>query len=335
MEHTSLENSISAFFTASGTDATRQECDKLAMDLAGEPVVPVPAQGACSYTTVAGPERTAVFQFRSPQEPAVDSRLLDLIKHIHEDLVATTVHYGIVGNNSPLHVYLMERLPGKTHLEARLARASPNELSEQEETFQSNTVLDLGGRFVAELKNAQTLPSSDLLSLRAEYEHKLEILQESLPEPFKGIVIGVKTNLDSLFNDWPLALSHEDLTEGNVLVDPATGHLTGVIDWVNAKIAPFGVSLYGMESFMGAMGQEGWIYYKNAQQMRASLQELLETAMAEALPGLSLAEGCSKLALARKMGILLHYGFFFETGVPARPVQEGEAHLKYLEAFLL
>ncbi|KAF2229750.1 hypothetical protein EV356DRAFT_510232 [Viridothelium virens] len=138
-----LDDSIFDFFSKCGTDATRQECDRLAVSLAGHPIAPVPVQGACSYTVVAGPTQDAIFQFRSLQESPIDPKLLQLVKEIHGDLVPTTIPYGTIGNDSPLQVVLMQKLPGITHLEARLAMASSIGHSVDQGMVKQNTVTDL------------------------------------------------------------------------------------------------------------------------------------------------------------------------------------------------
>lgn len=191
----------------------------------------------------------------------------------------------------------------------------------------------LSRRFVAELKNAQTLSASDVQSLREKYEKKLDILSANLPEPFRGMAMDVHNRLDSLFTEWPMTLSHEDLTEKNVLVDPSTGHLTGIIDWVDAMIAPFGVGLYGVESFMGIMEDDGWRYFSNVERMRVIFEGPIQNAMADILPKIPLGVAGSKLSLAKKLGVLLHYGFVFYDG-QVRAVKEGDANIQYLKAFL-
>ncbi|KAF2229749.1 hypothetical protein EV356DRAFT_555489, partial [Viridothelium virens] len=175
----------------------------------------------------------------------------------------------------------------------------------------------------------------EIRSLRDDIEKKLEILLRNLPDRFKEVIKDIRTSLDSLFTKWPLTLSHEDLTEMNVLINPSTGHLTGIVDWNNARIVPFGLGLYGVESFLGTMENNGWKYYSNVEQIRVTFQELLRTAMAKNLPDLSEAEAHSKLMLAKRLGFLLHYGFVFGDGDGERPVKEGDRNMMYLEAFLL
>ncbi|KAK0609112.1 hypothetical protein DIS24_g12489 [Lasiodiplodia hormozganensis] len=49
----------------------------------------------------------------------------------------------------------------------------------------------------------------------------------------------------------PLTLNHGDLVPGNILVDRATGRLTGVVDWAEAELGWWGLPLYGVEFLLG------------------------------------------------------------------------------------
>ncbi|KAF4545418.1 Protein kinase-like [Lasiodiplodia theobromae] len=49
----------------------------------------------------------------------------------------------------------------------------------------------------------------------------------------------------------PLTLNHGDLVPGNILVDRATGQLTGVVDWAEAEVGWWGLPLYGVEFLLG------------------------------------------------------------------------------------
>jgi hypothetical protein len=51
----SLDNAINRFFE-SETTVIRQECDQFAVSPVGEPIIPVPIQGAFSYTVTARDE---------------------------------------------------------------------------------------------------------------------------------------------------------------------------------------------------------------------------------------------------------------------------------------
>lgn len=49
----------------------------------------------------------------------------------------------------------------------------------------------------------------------------------------------------------PLTLNHGDLVPGNILVDRASGRLTGVVDWAEAEVGWWGLPLYGVEFLLG------------------------------------------------------------------------------------
>lgn len=109
----SLSTSISTFLSTHSS-TTRSECDSLAQSLLHSPTIsPVPIQGSFSYT-VASPSQLA--QFRSPTSP-LDVEVLRRARSIHGSLVADTTFHGQIGQERPLLVYVIEKLPGVTYLE--------------------------------------------------------------------------------------------------------------------------------------------------------------------------------------------------------------------------
>lgn len=114
----------------------------------------------------------------------------------------------------------------------------------------------------------------------------------------------------------------------NIFVDPDTGHITGIIDWAEAKILPFGVSLWGFENTLGYMDSQGWHYYSNCR----SLENLFWQTFRDAVGGVSEAD-MQAISVARMAGFFLRYGFTWEDGVREVPVQEPDSALRYLDAF--
>jgi hypothetical protein len=108
----SLEDTINQFF--SGRAVTRDECDQTATELANEAVKPVPLQGAFSYTVATG---KLLVQFRDPQS-LLDTRTIDLAREIYGNIVPACVNRGVIGPSPSLTIYVMDKVPGITYIEA-------------------------------------------------------------------------------------------------------------------------------------------------------------------------------------------------------------------------
>lgn len=101
--------------------------------------------------------------------------------------------------------------------------------------------------------------------------HKLSLLASTLPTRFTGTVSHAQEELDLLFNHcYPQVLTHGDLSPMNILVSPTTGRVTGIIDWAEAEVLPFGLALYGLENLLGNMGLGGWEYFEIRDELEQS-----------------------------------------------------------------
>lgn len=127
-EEYSVASEIEAFFKK--TSATRDVCDIRAIELAGGNAVPVDVQGACSYSVYAGPEQEYVVQFRL-ESLALRTQVTSLATEIYGSLVPKVTFEGKVGDGQqePLHVYLMSRMRGITHLDFILEHGFPENSS--------------------------------------------------------------------------------------------------------------------------------------------------------------------------------------------------------------
>ena len=130
---------------------------------------------------------------------------------------------------------------------------------------------------------------------------------------------------------------HPDFSSGNIMVDAVSGRLTGIIDWAEATICPFGQDLYTLQDFSGTLHLEhGWRQYKDHEALQRTFWE---TFLKEA--GDLSAEAVEAIRSARILGCLLTHGFVRR--LPNEPfvvpVQEsdevGRYHLRFLDAFLL
>ncbi|KAK8076295.1 hypothetical protein PG994_003567 [Apiospora phragmitis] len=62
---------------------------------------------------------------------------------------------------------------------------------------------------------------------------------------------------------YPQVLSHMDLSETNVLVDEESFDISGVIDWSQASVQPFGFELWALRRMLGVMSGPGWHDYSS------------------------------------------------------------------------
>ena len=121
------------------------------------------------------------------------------------------------------------------------------------------------------------------------------------------------------------------------MVDAVSGRLTGIIDWAEAAICPFGQNLYTLQHFSGTLHREhGWRQYRD----HDALQDTFWETFQKEVGGLS-AEAGEAIRSARILGCLLTHGFIRR--LPNEPfvvaVQEsdeiGRYHLRFLDAFLV
>lgn len=81
-----------------------------------------------------------------------------------------------------------------------------------------------------------------------DYRETLDALSQKLPKRFHPKIAEIRDSLPLLFRPaYPMVVQHDDLLENNIHVDNDTGQITGIVDWQNAIIAPFGVTLSGLE----------------------------------------------------------------------------------------
>lgn len=76
-----------------------------------------------------------------------------------------------------------------------------------------------------------------------EFQSSFDLLARNLPSRFAANLERVREELPSLFKVLPFVLSHGDLNMMNLLVNPKTGNITGIVDWAEARILPFGFAL--------------------------------------------------------------------------------------------
>ncbi|KAL7919530.1 hypothetical protein ACQKWADRAFT_192465 [Trichoderma austrokoningii] len=290
-------------------EVTQDDCDAYARNLAKSSVTPVPWQGFHSYTLRSS--SGLIIQFRSGASPLCSSTT-KLAKQVHGHLAPATTYHGLMPDSS-VSVWVMEIIAGVGYLftESTITAAKLHV-----------TVIDFAKFYAASWKAPQS-PAKDRRHL---YMSQLKHLSSSLPPRFTKILEHTQKNIGQMMDLVPWVLTHQDLSDMNILVDPDSGHITGVVDWADATIEPFGMALWGLETVLGCSGPDGWSYYgDNVSQSRALFWNTLLREI-----GHTISDECRHaIDQVRTLGVLLRYGFCWENGT-INPVKD----TMYLDVFL-
>lgn len=191
--------------------------------------------------------------------------------------------------------------------------------------------------FALSWKMPQTLERAQLDKLQQEYEGDLRLLLHALPTRFQGVIRHCLQALPSIMS-LPLVLTHRDFGDTNILVDPETCHLLGVIDWAEARLEPFGVNLHAVEKLMTKFHlRNGASRYSNYDTLYDTFWRTLK---AETGPDLSDAT-VSTIRSAMLLGFLLECGFTSRLASMPRPTpisendQEGAYNMLQLDSLLV
>ncbi|KAM0481418.1 hypothetical protein ACHAPX_003524 [Trichoderma viride] len=297
------------------------------MSTFGGPVTVVQPQGRFSYT-VSARNDTVIIQFREQDSPLLLTAVTALLSRAHGELVPSFSRVGTLGGQQEggLEVYTMNKLPGVNY--SYMAESLPSD---------ENTMMNFVDSLASFFAQAWTRGRPDYLTsqehgdLAATCRARLDALSESLPGHLIPVVAQVRENMDRLFSgSYPIVLTHGDLGEMNMLVDPDSGALTGVVDWAEASLLPFGFSLYALDSVLGDMYLTGWTYHENADQARRRFWDTFSS-----IEQPSHAER-QQMEVARLAGILFRYGTLVSSGFPGMLGIRGEDNgsLAFLEAFI-
>ncbi|OJD17183.1 hypothetical protein AJ78_02727 [Emergomyces pasteurianus Ep9510] len=178
-----LDDSISDFFKSQAS-VSRHKCDALAISLVDEPLVPVPIQGAFSYTVAAGRQQAQIVQFQA-QSSILNIDVLELVRKIHGGVVA--------------QCYVIEKLPGLTYIEARFIHGVCPDPSEIEVRRQENDAQDFARFFAQSWQNLQSMAPEVIRSQLREYQLKIDLLSQALPQCFTKILSKLRSDLPILF----------------------------------------------------------------------------------------------------------------------------------------
>ncbi|KAF5659648.1 MUS38 [Fusarium circinatum] len=174
---------------------------------------------------------------------------------------------------------------------------------------EKETVKDLAYFFSQAWNSPVPIDSSTVLIKRLDFRQKLQTLAESPPPRFQPLVSYCKDNLQFVFDSAiPWCLNHGDLCHTNIIIDPLTGKLSGVIDWAEGSILPFGCALWGLETVLGRFDFEKgeWVY----DEQREDLEDLFWETFRSHVGSLNPAQERG-ITVARLTGLFFRHAFKF------------------------
>ncbi|EXJ82211.1 hypothetical protein A1O3_06024 [Capronia epimyces CBS 606.96] len=329
-----LDEDIAHFFTKAST--TRSACDARARELTGGRVEPINMQGVCSYTVNAGPHLEYIVQFRL--EPArLKLETSDLAKDVYGDMAPDVWFRGVLGEKKegkePLHVYLIQRIPGVTLFNFFLCYGKPYN-SGQASKWRQNLLEDMARFLAASWKKPQAVEPAYREEMKQTHLKELRLLQEALPTRFQKVIEHCIESLDAIFS-LPMVFLHPDLRINNLIVHEETCRLTGVIDWAEADIYPFGMNLHCLEALTARQRpQVGFVRYHDYDDMQAVFWSTFQQEV-----GPLTNETLTTINTCRVTGLLLSVGFTSRLPIspPHQPICDddyGRNHLLHLDSIL-
>ncbi|KAH9907239.1 hypothetical protein F4778DRAFT_721139 [Xylariomycetidae sp. FL2044] len=254
------------------SQATLNECARLLTDATS--VSPVRIQGPSSYTVVTSSSGVkTVVSFRIPEAKLHGDETQALAREVHGDLCPEAVYHNDIGGetigNRPLGVYTMPLLPGKNLVRVMTtsARARPQLLDPEALRRQSNLVAHLARYFARAWRSAPFVDGAQASSERWSMLKKVAILdsqpQYAFLRPHLRELRG-RDGIALLFSpNHPHVLTHGNIDPTNLLVDPETFDIRGIVGWSSARIAPFGLELTALRRVCGTMVDgERWVDFQ-------------------------------------------------------------------------
>ncbi|KAI9050105.1 hypothetical protein LZ554_006248 [Drepanopeziza brunnea f. sp. 'monogermtubi'] len=317
------QSSIDSFFRRANLTSKHQaECyDLLAKLYPGKPISPAPCQGYCSLTIMVGDD--AVLQFR-PCNYQFDLRMTSAAREVYGTCAPETKY--ITTLQSGLLVYSMERIQGVSLMHMRASKAVPDDANH----YRARLCRDFAA-FLTKSWSRNALAKTALGTVGRSIRARMRMLAAKLPRRFRPTARRIFENLYHV-EALPWVITHGDIVAANIMVDPSSGRLTGLVDWAEAETLPFGICLYGLEEMLGEMTPTGFRFCRDAEYLRTVFWDELK----RSIPELGHNHVLEAVKLARDLGVLLWHGIAFDDGAIDRVVQQGRdiEEIHRLDAFL-
>ncbi|KAK7966300.1 uncharacterized protein PG986_000577 [Apiospora aurea] len=308
-----MQASLADFF-AMRPKPSQKELDGYAASLVpGSTIHPVGMQGSLSYTVVAVRSgRKIIVSFRMPGSK-LGGRIEKAVQNVHGKLVPVATFRGTVSSQTayyePLKVYSMPCLEGKPYLEA--VYFGPQE---RRHDIIKHTVFikDLAKYFARCWTQPQAVDLRQLETKRKSISQKLSLLEDARGYEFLRNTLtqlrGPQGIVCLYSGSWLQVVTHGDLSQTNILVDPETLSITGLVDWSLATVAPFGLELSALRRMSGSMFSDGWTDQPFRPQTEAAFWA--EFWRCTGIEDTNERESVRKMAeLGCKLGVILRYAF--------------------------
>ncbi|WEW59712.1 hypothetical protein PRK78_005192 [Emydomyces testavorans] len=332
------QQAIDKFF-ATRESPTQSECDDHACKISGASAVQqIAVPGSLSYTVrctdFPDEQRDLIVSFRQA-ESSLDQAVLRLARSIHGGLVPAAIFHGKMPNSiPPLLVYTMPYLPGIACLEALSSKA---ELSVGEETRHICFAKHLARYFARCWLSPQPVDPEVHADCQNRVYRRLMKIKTSAPFILPcTTIIELERSLPLLFSQtYPQVLTHNDLSQTNILINDKTFEITGIVDWSLARVLPFGMELDSLPLTTGYMDLSGWHNYTCRLQMLNAFWDEFWI-RCQIYDDIRQQEIRASAMQATKIGAVLHYAFQRNAdGSPSEELTTSKWALKTLNALLM
>ncbi|KAK4186183.1 hypothetical protein QBC35DRAFT_501851 [Podospora australis] len=167
----------------------------------------------------------------------------------------------MAGSNPPLCIYTTPLIQGVAALEMLSYLA---EIDSDKETKHICFIRHLARYFARTWSAPQPVDGQTRQAQEKDISRRLPILKSD--PTFNAVspctLSALEAPLPQLFSEnHPQVLTHGDLSKTNILVDPDTYEITGMVDWSLAAVRPFGLELDTLLLTTGCMDLVGWHDY--------------------------------------------------------------------------
>lgn len=233
-------------------------------------VQPSAFQGSLSYTAILHTHTTDIdcriaVQFRNDKQ---DLFGFTEASRIHGQIVPLVTYQGIYEG---LFVYTSPFAEGTPYISV-LMSSEDFQLPLRETMVTLMDLADLVTRGVRANTTTIDTALSDLTSSLEGIRHTVNTYffrHESLRGKISACIDKLLPQLQDLAT-LPVALTHQDLSPFNYLIDDSTGQVQAVLDWDGALYLPVGSNFHFIDSLFGFMTPSGWQDTENRQELETA-----------------------------------------------------------------